>query len=56
MLIRALIVLLVVLNLGVAAWWLTRPAIAPTAIVPMPEGAVRLQLLSDCLLYTSRCV
>ena len=38
MLIRALIVLLVVLNLGVAAWWVTRPAVPPTVIAPMPEG------------------
>lgn len=48
MLIRALIVLLVVLNLGVAAWWLTRPAVAPIAIAAAaPEGVARLQLLSE---------
>ena len=47
MLIRALIVLLVVLNLGVAAWWVTRPAVPPTVIAPMPEGVARLQLLSE---------
>ena len=49
MLIRALIVLLVVLNLGVAAWWLTRPAVAPTAIAAAPEGVARLQLLSEAM-------
>ena len=49
MLIRALIVLLVVLNLGVAAWWLTRPAVAPTAIAVVPEGVARLQLLSEAM-------
>lgn len=49
MLIRALIVLLVVLNLGVAAWWLTRPAVAPTAIAAAPEGIARLQLLSEAM-------
>ena len=47
MLIRALIVLLVVLNLGVAAWWLSRPAVAPAATPAAPEGVARLQLLSE---------
>ena len=44
---RALIVLLVILNLGVAAWWLLRadpPAPAPT---PHPRGVPRLQLVSE---------
>ena len=49
MLIRALIVLLVVLNLGVAAWWLTRPAAPPVAMVAEPEGIARLQLLSEAM-------
>ena len=49
MLIRALIVLLVVLNLGVAAWWLTRPAAPPAATVVEPEGIARLQLLSEAM-------
>ena len=47
MLIRALIVLLVVLNLGVAAWWLTRPAVAPVPTAAASEGVARLQLLSE---------
>ena len=47
MLIRALIVLLIVLNLGVAAWWISRPA-AQAAILPeQPAGGARLQLLSE---------
>ena len=49
MLIRALIVLLVVLNLGVAAWWLTRSAAPPVAMVAEPEGIARLQLLSEAM-------
>jgi len=46
MLARALIVLLVVLNLGVAAWWLARdePAIAA---VEAPSDVARLQLLRE---------
>lgn len=47
MLIRALIVLLIALNLGAAAWWITRPAPTPVAITPQPEGVARLQLLSE---------
>lgn len=44
---RALIVLLVILNLGVAAWWLLRtdpPAPPPE---PHPAGVPRLQLVSE---------
>ena len=47
MLLRAMIVLLVAINLGVAAWWVLRtptPAIAP---VELPIGAARLQLLHE---------
>jgi SPOR domain len=44
---RALIVLLAVLNLGVAAWWLFRPDAAPTAAETAPSGIARLQLLSE---------
>jgi cell division septation protein DedD len=44
---RALIVLLAVLNLGVAAWWLFRPDAAPTAVETAPSGIARLQLLSE---------
>ena len=47
MLIRALIVLLVVLNLGAAAWWLTRPAPTPPAEPALPAGVARLQLLNE---------
>ena len=47
MLIRALIVLLIALNLGAAAWWITRPAPTPVAPPPQPEGVARLQLLSE---------
>lgn len=47
MLARALVVLLLVLNLGVAAWWTLRapPAAAPD-FVP-PAGVARLQLVSE---------
>ena len=48
MLARALIVLLVVLNIGVATWWATRgdaPTIT-TAAVPL-DGVERLQLLRE---------
>lgn len=44
---RALIVLLAVLNLGVAAWWLFRPDTAPVAAETAPSGIARLQLLSE---------
>ena len=47
MLIRALIVLLIALNLGAAAWWLTRTAPPPAAPPETPPGAVRLQLLNE---------
>lgn len=45
MLIRALIVLLVVLNVGVAAWWLGRaPAAAPPS-PPQPLGVALLEVV-----------
>jgi len=47
MLIRALIVLLIVLNLGVAAWWISRPDPLPPALPAQPAGVARLQLLSE---------
>lgn len=47
MLIRALIVLLVVLNLGAAAWWLTRPAPEPVPPPDLPAGVARLQLVDE---------
>jgi len=44
---RALIVLLLVLNVGVAAWWLTRaPPSAPASKGSLP-GVARLQLLHE---------
>lgn len=43
---RAAIVLLLVLNAGVAAWWLLHPAPAPAAAIP-PASAPRLQLLAE---------
>lgn len=47
MLIRALIVLLIVLNVGVAAWWISRPEPSPSALPAQPEGVPKLQLLSE---------
>ncbi|MDN5782202.1 MAG: SPOR domain-containing protein [Luteimonas sp.] len=48
MLARALIVLLVVLNLGVTAWWMARDEVAPAAVaVESPTGVARLQLLRE---------
>lgn len=47
MLTRALIVLLVVLNLGVALWWIARPDPAPSALPPQPQGVARLQLATE---------
>lgn len=47
MLIRALIVLLVVLNLGAAAWWLTQPAPSPEPEPVLPAGVARLQLVDE---------
>jgi cell division septation protein DedD len=47
MLSRALIVLLLVLNLGVASWWALRPAPAPAALAAQPAGIARLQLLDE---------
>ena len=47
MTLRASIVLLAVLNLGVAAWWLLRPDAPPAAVAEAPSGIARLQLLSE---------
>jgi ABC-type transport system substrate-binding protein len=47
MLMRALIVLLLVLNAGVAAWWWLAPASAPAAQPAHPAGVPRLQLVSE---------
>lgn len=47
MILRALIVLLVVINLGVAAWWGTRAPPAPPQPAQTPAGVPRLQLLRE---------
>ncbi|MFK3647204.1 SPOR domain-containing protein [Lysobacter enzymogenes] len=47
MLVRALIVLLTALNLGVAAWWIARPAPPPPAEETLPLGVARLQLADE---------
>ncbi len=44
---RALIVLLVVMNLGVAAWWVSRTPPTHEDRVALPEGVPRLQLLQE---------
>ena len=44
---RALIVLLLVLNLGVATWWALRPATALSPMIGAPTGAPRLLLLRE---------
>lgn len=47
MLQRAALVLLVVLNLGVAAWWLLHAAPSPAAPIETPAGAARLRLVVE---------
>jgi hypothetical protein len=47
MLVRALIVLLLVLNVGVAAWWIARPAPPPPAEEKLPMGVARLQIVGE---------
>lgn len=47
MLARALIVLLSVLNLGVAAWWIAHDPPPPPAAPQLPPGVTRLQLVSE---------
>ncbi|MEH6420760.1 hypothetical protein [Pseudomonas sp. CGJS7] len=47
MLVRALIVLLIVLNLGVAAWWIARPAPPPPVEQAPPLGVARLKLVEE---------
>jgi hypothetical protein len=44
---RALIVLLLILNLGVALWWMTRVDTPPARVVDLPKGAEPLQLLAE---------
>lgn len=45
MLLRALVVLLVILNLGVAAWWVVRAA--PEEVAPIEAGASTLRLVGE---------
>ncbi|MGI8560539.1 MAG: hypothetical protein ACR2J7_03710 [Luteimonas sp.] len=44
---RALVVLLLMLNLGVALWWVARPAPAEAPVEGTPAGIARLQLLDE---------
>jgi hypothetical protein len=47
MLLRALLVFLVVINLGVAAWWALRAPVPASPLVDLPAGVPKLQLLSE---------
>ncbi|MGO1002776.1 SPOR domain-containing protein [Lysobacter sp. CA196] len=47
MLVRALIVLLIALNIGVAAWWVARPVPAAAVEETLPLGVARLQLADE---------
>ena len=47
MLARALIVLLLVLNVGVAAWWMARAPHAAMVPVAPPAGVARLRLITE---------
>lgn len=47
MTLRASLVLLVVLNLGVALWWALRSDTPPATVEALPSGIARLQLLSE---------
>ncbi|MCC8537197.1 SPOR domain-containing protein [Xanthomonas axonopodis pv. poinsettiicola] len=45
MYVRALIVVLIVLNAGVALWWAMQPPPSPPAAPPQPTGVARLEVL-----------
>lgn len=45
--VRALIVLLLILNLGVALWWAVGEEAAPAPVAALPEGVERLRLLDE---------
>lgn len=47
MLVRALIVLFSILNLGAAAWWIAHDPPPPPAPVQTPPGVSRLQLVAE---------
>ncbi|CAN5667218.1 SPOR domain-containing protein [soil metagenome] len=44
---RALVVLLLMLNLGIGLWWLARPAAITTPPAALPTGVARLQLVQE---------
>jgi hypothetical protein len=44
---RALVVLLLMLNLGVALWWVARPAPSQHRPAALPTGVERLQLVGE---------
>lgn len=44
---RALIVLLTAMNLGVAAWWWLGPKTVPASVEDAPSGIAKLQLVSE---------
>ncbi|HJW47335.1 MAG TPA: hypothetical protein VJ484_12735 [Lysobacter sp.] len=52
MLVRALIVLLLVLNAGVASWWIARDPAPPPAPAEPPPGVARLQLVGEATAQT----
>lgn len=47
MLVRALIVLFSVLNLGAAVWWIAHDSLPPPAPVQVPPGVAPLQLVNE---------
>lgn len=48
MLVRALLVVLTILNLGVAAWWAMQPPTPPSVPMPaVPAGVATLQLVNE---------
>ena len=47
MLVRALILLLSLLNLGVAVWWIAHDPLPGKAAPSVPPGAARLQLVQE---------
>ena len=44
---RALLILLLVLNVGVATWWATRTSPSPPTAAEPPPGVARLQLVGE---------
>lgn len=49
MLVRALIVVLITLNLGVFAWWMLQPATLPPAVVATATGVAQLRLPGETM-------